>query len=154
MFPENEDAGETLSFYYEGVDFEVPEPHLWANWLCDVAEAEGFDLDGLTYVFCSDDYLLDINKKYLEHDYYTDIITFPIPLQEDDILAGDLFISIDRVRENADSFGVRFEHELARVMVHGLLHLCGFGDKTEKEQKEMRGAEDFYLERFNKQFTI
>ncbi len=98
----------------------------------------------ITVVFCSDDYLLKMNEQYLNHDYYTDIITFDYT--ENSVIAGDLFISVDRVRENAQKFNTHFVNELFRVVFHGVLHLAGYKDKTDDEQKLMRKKEDFYLE--------
>lgn len=97
----------------------------------------------ITLVFCSDNYLLDINKQYLNHDYYTDIVTFDYG--ENSVISGDLFISIDRVKENADIFNTSFQRELFRVVFHGILHLIGYNDKTEEEKREMRYKEDYYL---------
>ena len=97
----------------------------------------------LNLVFCSDEYLLEINKKHLNHDYYTDIITFDY--SEENKISGDLLISIDRVKENAKTFSVSFIHELNRVVIHGVLHLCGYKDKTEEEKKQMRNLENKYL---------
>lgn len=97
----------------------------------------------LDYIFCSDDYLLELNKKHLGHDYYTDIITFPY---SEDPISSDVFISIDRVKENAKTYSVSFEQELFRVILHGVLHLVGIKDKTEEESKEMREKENYYLE--------
>jgi rRNA maturation RNase YbeY len=111
-----------------------------------VAYLEGFEVGNLDYVFVTDDELLEMNKAYLDHDYYTDIITFDYT--EGNVLAGDMFISTDRVKENAVEFGVSFEKELMRVCVHGLLHLCGYGDKTDNEINLMREKEDFYINRY------
>lgn len=97
----------------------------------------------ISVVFCSDKYLLKINKEYLNHDYYTDIVTFNYV--EDSVISGDLFISIDRVKENAETFHSKFVVELYRVVFHGILHLVGYNDKSEEEQKLMRNKEDFYL---------
>ncbi len=116
---------------------------VYRAWLESVASAENKTIDTLTYIFCSDDFLLDINIKYLGHDYYTDIITFPYT--EDNDIVSDLYISLDRVRENAADFQVSFENELQRVMVHGLLHLLGYKDKTEEDQLRMREMENVYL---------
>jgi rRNA maturation RNase YbeY len=96
-------------------------------------------------IFCSDEYLLDVNKKYLNHDYYTDIITFDYV--EDKIISGDIFISSDRVRENANQFNVSFEMELFRIIIHGILHLLGYKDKTKKDKSLMTEKENFYLSR-------
>ncbi len=97
----------------------------------------------INYIFCSDEYLKEINIKYLDHHYFTDVITFNNNI--DDIVSGDIYISIDRVAENADDYNVKFINELHRVMIHGVLHLLGFNDKTEDEQKEMRAMENLYL---------
>ena len=97
----------------------------------------------ISIVFCSDEYLLEMNKKYLEHDYYTDIITFDYV--ENDIISGDLFISIDRVKDNAEKFNTTFLNELIRVVFHGVLHLAGYKDKTTPDQQLMREKENFYL---------
>ncbi|MEM9324584.1 MAG: rRNA maturation RNase YbeY [Bacteroidota bacterium] len=114
-----------------------------AHWLEDIAANEGLEIDEINYVFCSDEHLLSINRQYLHHDYYTDIITFDY--SEDVILAGDIYISLDRVRENASTFKDTFERELHRVMVHGLLHLMGYQDKSDEEAKEMRSKENLAL---------
>jgi len=97
----------------------------------------------ISIVFCSDEYLLEMNKKYLEHDYYTDIITFDYV--ENDIISGDLFISIDRVKDNSEKFKTTFLNELTRVVFHGVLHLAGYKDKTTPDQQLMREKENFYL---------
>jgi rRNA maturation RNase YbeY len=122
----------------------------WKKWLQSVAASEGYEIVNLEYVFCSDDYLLEINRKSLQHDDYTDIITFDMRdefLEEepDEIIDGVIYISVDRVAENAGKYQVTFFQELARVMVHGMLHLCGYGDKSPEEQRIMRGKEDDYL---------
>ncbi|MEE9371439.1 MAG: rRNA maturation RNase YbeY [Saprospiraceae bacterium] len=93
-------------------------------------------------IFCSDDYLLNLNKEYLNHDYYTDILTFPMQAEP---LAGDLFISVDRIREYTQKNNISFQKEIYRVVIHGVLHLVGYGDKTEEEKKEMRSKEDYFL---------
>ena len=108
-----------------------------------VAGSERFRIGALSFIFCSDAYILDVNMKYLQHDYFTDIITFDY--REGQVLSGDLFISIDTVRANAEEYGVEFEDELNRVMVHGLLHLMGYDDHTEDQKKQMRQKEDYYL---------
>lgn len=97
----------------------------------------------ISVIFCSDSFLLEMNKQYLEHDYFTDIITFDYVVN--DVISGDLFISIDRIMENSEKFGNSFKNELIRVIFHGVLHLAGYKDKTESEQKLMRSKEDFYL---------
>ena len=109
-----------------------------------VAASEIRNMGDINIIFCSDNYILDVNMKYLQHDYFTDIITFDYC--EKDILSGDLFISIDSVRENALFYGTEFSDELNRVMVHGLLHLIGYDDHTEEEIATMRSKENYYLE--------
>ena len=109
-----------------------------------VAGSEMRRLGAINIIFCSDPYILEVNLKYLQHDYFTDIIT--VDYCEKDILSGDLFISIDSVRENARYYGTAFEDELDRVMVHGLLHLIGYDDHTEEEIAVMRQKENYYLE--------
>lgn len=116
------------------------------EFLAVIAGEEGFSIADLAYVFCSDEYLLQMNRQFLQHDYYTDIITFD--LREDQKareLVGEVYISIDRVRDNANALGISFEDELCRVVFHGLLHLCGYKDKRKADVVKMRAAEDRYL---------
>lgn len=101
----------------------------------------------ISFIYCSDSYILDMNKNYLGHDYYTDVITFDYC--ENDIVSGDIFISLHTVEDNADEYDVSFEKELYRVMIHGVLHLLGYNDKTEEEQKNMRKKENFYLDKLS-----
>lgn len=132
----------SISFHFEDVEFDLPDEQALTKWLILVSEAEGKPLGEISYIFCSDEHLRGINVEYLDHDYYTDIITFPY---EGETIQGDMFISSERVTDNAATNGVAFRQELCRVMVHGLLHLAGYGDKTEAEAKVMREKEDFYL---------
>ncbi|MEZ4886801.1 MAG: rRNA maturation RNase YbeY [Chitinophagales bacterium] len=118
--------------------------HNYRQWLSDVITTEGYELLELNYIFCSDEHLHEMNMQYLQHDTLTDVITFDNSDEECHI-EGDIFISVPRIEENAEKFGVRFLEELKRVMVHGLLHLIGYGDKTESEQSVMREKEDYYL---------
>lgn len=113
---------------------------------------EGKTFGDISIVFCNDDYLLKINESFLDHDFYTDIITFDY--NEANKVAGDLIISIDRVKENAKHFGVRFENELQRVIIHGILHLCGHHDKTKAQEKRIRALEDRYLSELHKQQQV
>jgi rRNA maturation RNase YbeY len=136
-----------INFHTEDISIKIRQKIKLKNWLKKVIESEGFSMGDINYVFCSDDYLLKINIEYLDHDYLTDIITFDNS-EGEDLIEGDIFISIDRVKENAKTFGVAFEHELKRVLVHGVLHLCGYFDKTDKEEKLMRSKENRYLELF------
>jgi rRNA maturation RNase YbeY len=111
----------------------------------DLFKKEKTRLEQLTYIFCSDDYLLEINKQHLNHNYYTDIITFDLS-ETPNAVTGEIYISIDRVKENAQTYKAPFKQELLRVIFHGALHLCGYKDKTEKDQALMRKAEDKYLQ--------
>ena len=108
---------------------------------------EGFELDTVNYIFCSDEYLLDINKQYLNHDTYTDIVTFSLAEPGQPIVS-DIFISVDRVADNAQQFGKSFVNELHRVVFHGALHLCGYKDKSKKDAVLMRAKEDYYLNQY------
>ncbi len=132
-----------ISFFYEDREPEgfIDEKKLLKT--LQLIENEGFEPGELSVIFCSDSYLLSINKQYLKHDYYTDIITFSYV--DDHIVSGDLFISVERVSENAKQEGVEKQTELARVVIHGLLHLCGYNDKDKKDIQEMREKEKFYL---------
>jgi probable rRNA maturation factor len=114
-----------------------------------IFKKERKSLEDLTYIFCSDDYLLEINKSHLKHNYYTDIITFDLSETTEGI-TGEIYISIDRVRDNATTLGVTIKEELHRVIFHGALHLCGYKDKTPKDAKQMRAAEDRCLEAYFK----
>lgn len=134
-----------VNFHYEDVAFDLPDPEAIAVWLSGIATAEGKTLREISYIFCSDEYLRGVNIEYLQHDYYTDIITFPYHEEGDKNIEGDMYISTERVTENADAQGATFMHELQRVMAHGLLHMAGYGDKSDEEVRIMREKEDFYL---------
>lgn len=133
-----------VSYFLQDIDFVFKHKRLNNSWLKLVAESEIKKLGNINIIFCSDNYILDVNVKYLGHDYFTDIITFDYC--EKDILSGDLFISIDTVRDNAEFYKTEFNDELNRVIVHGLLHLIGYDDHTPEEQKIMREKENYYLE--------
>lgn len=134
-----------MSIQFHMADATLPLKHRTAvkEWLGDVALKNRKRIGQLDYVFCSDAYLLNINKQFLNHDTYTDIITFDYTA--DAVLGGEIYISIDRVKENALKFDVAVTEELCRVMVHGLLHLAGYKDKTAGQKQEMRDAEDAAL---------
>lgn len=132
-----------IKYFSEGIDFDLKGKLANNRWLRFVAEAEMKRIGDVNIIFCSDPYILDVNIKYLGHDYFTDIITFDYV--EGNVLSGDLFISVDSVRYNAAFYGVEFPVELRRVMVHGLLHLIGYDDHTPEDQKMMRSKEDYYL---------
>ena len=133
-----------IRYYCEDISFKLKEKALNNKWLKMVAASELRKIGDINIIFCSDNYILDVNMKYLQHDYFTDIITFDYC--EKDILSGDLFISIDSVRENALFYGTEFPEELNRVMVHGVLHLIGYDDHTEEDIKTMRSKENYYLD--------
>tara|TARA_R110002124_G_scaffold113718_2_gene268190 strand:+ start:1877 stop:2290 length:414 start_codon:yes stop_codon:yes gene_type:complete len=136
-----------IKFFSEEIEFNVPKPLKTKKWLSTICKSNSYDNFSLNYIFCSDDYLLEINKQYLDHDYYTDIITFDNS-ESEELLEGDIYISIDRVNENANNFKASFDTELRRVIVHGLLHLIGFEDTTDELKAEMRLKEDECLQLF------
>lgn len=134
----------SINFYFEDIEeFQLDQPKT-IEWIKNSIQKEGKNTSEISFIFCSDDYLLDINRQYLDHDYYTDIITFDYV--EGDDVSGDVFISIDRVRENAETFQVSFQNELNRIIIHGVLHLLGYKDKEADEKKIMTGKEDYYLD--------
>jgi rRNA maturation RNase YbeY len=132
-----------ITFHIEQIDFKFVGRRVLKIWLRQVAEVEGKNFGSIACIFCGDEYLLSLNKSYLMHDYYTDIITFDY--SAGDTIAGDIFVSVDRVRANAEEYGVSFRSELCRVMVHGILHLCGYRDSTKAERSLMKAKENFYL---------
>ena len=134
-----------MAILYETQDchFHYPGKRATTEWIRRTAALEGRKTGDISVVFCSDEALLAINRQYLQHDYLTDIITFDY--SEGATISGDLMISIDTVRSNAELYGVNFRDELMRVIIHGILHLCGYGDKTPAEEKQMRALEDKYL---------
>ncbi len=141
-----------ISFHDEGAGFMPAHPEKLYTWIEEVIHREGGQLRQLTYVFCSDQYLHQINLEYLNHDTYTDIITFPYA--EPPVIHSDIFISVERVRENADMLKIPFEQELHRVIIHGVLHLCGYPDKSEAEALKMRSKEDEALALLNSGFSV
>ena len=132
-----------VRYFCEDVKFSFKEKKVNNRWLKLVAGSEVRRLGNISIIFCSDRYILDVNMRYLQHDYFTDIITFDYC--EGNVLSGDLFISVDSVRENALHYGATFEEELRRVIVHGLLHLIGYDDRTPAQRQQMRAKEDYYL---------
>jgi probable rRNA maturation factor len=135
-----------IQFFEEDIIYKLKNKLKVKRWIKDTIIAEGFKLGELTYIFCTDPYLLQINRQYLDHDTYTDIITFDNS-SGDKIITGDIFISIDRIRENALKFNVTTVNELHRVIIHGVLHLLGYKDKTPSDNKKMTQKEDFYLDK-------
>ena len=135
-----------ISFFEEDIHYNLKDKIKVKQWIKDTIAAEGYKLDELTYIFCSDAYLLQINQQYLNHDTYTDIITFDNS-SEDKVITGDIFISIERIRENAAKFNQSVTDELHRVIIHGALHLLGYKDKTAIDSKNMTQMEDKYLDK-------
>ena len=132
-----------ISYFFEDTTFQFKKKTLNNKWLRLVAESEIRRVGQINIIFCSDNYILDVNQQYLQHDYFTDIITFDYC--EGDRLSGDLFISVDTVRENSVEYGTEFDDELNRVIVHGVLHLIGYDDHNDSDIAEMRKKEDYYL---------
>ena len=132
-----------ISYFFEDTAFQFKKKTINNKWLRLVAESEIRRIGQINIIFCSDNYILDVNQQYLQHDYFTDIITFDYC--EGDRLSGDLFISVDTVRENSIEYGTEFNDELNRVIVHGLLHLIGYDDHSDEDVATMRKKEDYYL---------
>ena len=132
-----------ISYFFEDTDFQFKNRTINNRWLRLVAESEIRRIGQISIIFCLDNYILDVNQQYLQHDYFTDIITFDYC--EGDRLSGDLFISVDTVRENALEYGTEFIDELNRVIVHGILHLIGYDDHSDEDIAVMRKKEDYYL---------
>ena len=132
-----------IHFFSESTSFELAKREQLTSWIESGLKEEGFSVGEINFIFCSDDYLLDINRKHLDHDYYTDIITFDYT--DESLVSGDIFISIDRVEDNSMELKLPFQDELHRVMAHGILHLSGYNDKTSEQQAEMTKREDFWL---------
>jgi rRNA maturation RNase YbeY len=137
-----------IHYFTEDISFVLKHKTIIKNWLKDAIASEGYALEELNFIFCSDEYLLGINQQFLNHDTYTDVITF----DNSDVLktiVGDIFISIERIRDNAKQFGRDFMNEVCRVMIHGTLHLLGYKDKTKAAKLQMTEKEDYYLARLN-----
>ena len=133
-----------VSFSFADRKFTYPQKNYLKAFVGTILEQENRRLSELTYVFCSDEYLLQINKDFLQHDYYTDIITFDLSASKEEI-SGEIYLSLDRVKDNALALGVGYQQELLRVIFHGALHLCGYKDKKKSEITEMRNREEHYI---------
>lgn len=131
-----------IQFFFEVIDKIEIQPNL-SNRLENIIFSEGKKPGEINYIFCDDEYLLQVNREYLKHDYYTDVITFDYVKGK--TISGDIFVSLPRIFDNAQTLSKDFESEFFRVLAHGLLHLCGYKDKTEEEIAEMRSKEDYYL---------
>lgn len=134
----------SINFFEEDIKFNLPQKVKVKTWIKNVIQKEGVSFNEINFIFCSDPYLKEINQAYLQHDYFTDIVTFDNS-EEEGVLEGDIFISIDRIQENSLEFSITFDQELRRVLIHGVLHLIGYGDKSPDEQVHMRQKEDEYV---------
>ena len=142
----------SIRFSSQNIDFELPEAEKVKKWVLQVVQQRGKRVGNISYLFCDDEHLLGVNQQFLNHDTYTDIITFDYVVA--DLISGDIMISVDRVGENAEKFGVPFEQELHRVVIHGVLHLLGQGDKSDVEAAEMRRQEEEALALWNTMFPV
>ena len=140
-----------ISFNNEGVSTKTPSKRLLKAWIKEFVSNHGKKIGELAFIFCSDEKILEVNQNFLQHDYYTDIITFDYC--EGEIVSGDIFISVERVSENATSHKVEYKEELLRVLAHGVLHLIGFQDKSPKKKKEMTENEDLCISLFLTKFA-
>lgn len=136
-----------MILFHQETPFDLKPKNKYKNWIKVILENFSKRVGDINFIFCDDNYLLEINQKYLKHDTYTDIITFDY--SNTDTISGDIFISIERVKDNATDYSKSFQEELLRVLSHGVLHLCGFKDKTEQESKEMTKQEDLAISLFN-----
>lgn len=134
----------SITFFSEGIDFKISKPRATKNWIQKVVKKEKHKLSSLSYIFCSDEFLSNLNRQYLNHDTLTDIITFNYSI-EPASLQGEIYISIPRVKENSKLFDTDFDEELHRVIIHGVLHLLGYGDKKPTEKAQMRKKEEACL---------
>ncbi len=140
-----------ISFHNEGVGTKTPSKRLLKAWIKEFVSNHGKKVGELAFIFCSDEKILEVNQNFLQHDYYTDIITFDYC--EGEIVSGDIFISVERVKENATSHNAEYNTELIRVLAHGVLHLIGFQDKSPKKKKEMTENEDLCISLFFTKFA-
>lgn len=140
----------SIHFNAESISFTLKNKKQVKSWITEAISLENKNVGEINYIFCSDEYLLKLNQDFLDHDTFTDIITFDYSDEKTNppLTSGDIFISIDRVKENAEKFNVLFPEELQRVMIHGVLHLMGYKDKKEKDKSLMRQKENFYLDLF------
>lgn len=138
-----------IEFFYQ-TDFELSDQEDISNWIQSVITSYGFDLGSVSYIFCDDSYLLKLNQEFLNHDTFTDILSFDYTA--DKIIEGEIYISVERVRENSDNYGVEFLEELRRVIIHGILHFCGFSDESPEDRDKMRELEDRALAQFHQKF--
>lgn len=139
-----------ITFQSEGIDLPKIKKRKTSDWIKSVAQKYGKKIGNISYLFCTDEKILEINRQYLQHDFYTDIITFDDT--EGEKISGDIVISIETVRSNSQKYQTSFPEELHRVIIHGVLHLCGLNDEEEKEKRTMREAEDAALAQLNGEY--
>lgn len=132
-----------MIYYNYETKFTLENETKVSDWISNAINSEGYELEEISYIFCDDDYLLEKNIEYLNHDTLTDIISFDYTIGK--LISGDIFISIERIKENCNEFNTEFIDELHRVIIHGVLHFCNFKDKTKEEKQTMRSKEDYYL---------
>lgn len=135
-----------IDFTTEDITYSLDESNKIINWIENVVNTDNKILGDICFIFCSDDYLLNVNQKYLKHNYFTDVITFDY--SADSIISGDIFISIDRVKDNSTIYKSSFQQELLRILIHGVLHLLGYDDKLPEDKSLMTSKEDYYLKRY------
>lgn len=135
-----------IEYYFE-CKFSLDNAEIYSEWISDIINLEGFELGDLSYIFCDDAYLHKLNVEFLDHDTLTDILTFNYNLHKQ--INGEIYISIERVKDNSEDYNTNFDDELRRVMIHGVLHLCGYADESTDEEREMRAKEDDAVDRFN-----
>lgn len=140
-----------IGFYDADKSINFKRKKIYKYFFQRIFSIEEVHFKKVSFIFCSDNFLLELNKQYLQHDFYTDVLTFSIPM--DTSIQGDIYISIDRIKENAKIFCVSYQNELLRVMIHGVLHLCGYNDNSKNKISVMRQKEDFFLKLFNSDFT-
>ncbi|QQV02569.1 MULTISPECIES: rRNA maturation RNase YbeY [Chryseobacterium] len=134
-----------IQYFYENITETVDQNY--KIWLQDIIVSEQKKIGEINYIFCDDEYILKVNQDYLQHDYYTDIITFDYVKGK--TISGEIFVSLQRISDNASTLSKDYEDELRRVLAHGILHLCGYKDKSEEEEREMRNKEDYYLNKYS-----
>ncbi len=140
-----------IHYFFENTE-EISLPTNTEEWLKDLIISEEKKPGKITYIFCDDEYLLKVNQDFLDHDYYTDIITFDYVKGK--TISGDIFVSLQRISDNASTLSNSFDKELKRVLAHGVLHLCGYKDKSEDDEKLMRSKEDFYINKYEEEFGV
>ncbi len=144
----------SVKYYNDGSDFRLPSKRIVTAWLRAAAKAEGYETGDINYIFCSSEKLLEINRRFLGHDYYTDVITFDYSdLKDSKTVSGEIYIDTQTVKDNAEQYGITPLHEMHRVMIHGVLHLCGYKDKTPSASSRMRSKENTYLKMLSKMFV-